>query len=289
MKVNDKMIKILQGDITTLAADDIVNAANEMVLGEGAVTRNLSIVATAPDSPDSPLDSMEKWKNAFCKIDGDASHWKAGRSAQSLAEWVLSGEACKTITNELNKLTELKDDLVRCFDRAEIECLCPFDSYPNPRRQDMGIWGRTESGKVFFIGVEAKVDEPFDRTLREVMESAKAKLIKTPSSQSLARISGLCRWFGINIDDGSVCSDDANLRYQLLHFAKGTADIENVDFRIMLLVTFQTDKSAPQKVKNNIDEWNRFLKRFFVSDSEEFYLRIQTEHNHLIAIKIEVN
>ncbi len=31
------MIKIIQGDITTLAVDAIVNAANQMMLGEAAV------------------------------------------------------------------------------------------------------------------------------------------------------------------------------------------------------------------------------------------------------------
>ena len=30
------MIKIIQGDITTLAVDAIVNAANQMMLGEAA-------------------------------------------------------------------------------------------------------------------------------------------------------------------------------------------------------------------------------------------------------------
>ena len=248
----------------------------------------LAIIATTPNAPSCPLDSIEKWRDAFCKIDGDTRHWKPGRSAQSLAEWVLSGEACKTIANELKKLAELKDDPVRHFDRAKIECPCPFDSYPNPRRQDIGIWGRTESGKTFFIGVEAKVDESFDRTLREVTESAKAKRSNCPSSQGLARIDDLCKWFGINICDDSICDNDANLRYQLLHFAKGTADVGDVDFRIMLLVTFQTDSLDSQKAQENIDDWNNFLKRFFVFDSGESHLDVPSEHNPLIALKIEV-
>ena len=248
----------------------------------------LDIIATTSDAPAFPLDSIEKWKDAFCKIDGDSSHWKTGRSAQSLAEWVLSGEACKTITSELNTLTEFKDDHVRCFDRAVIECPCPFDSYPSPRQQDMGIWGRTESGKIFFIGVEAKVDEPFGQTLREAIASAKKDARDHPASHRETRIRELSNWFGIATTDDCIRGEEGNFRYQLFHFAKGTADVPDVDFRIMLLVTFQTDMSDPKKVKDNIDDWNRFLKRFFVSDSGESHLQIPSEHNALIALKIEV-
>lgn len=51
------MIKVIQGDITTLSVDAIVNAANEMMLGGGGVEVRL-IHAKVPGP---------NWRGDFCR------------------------------------------------------------------------------------------------------------------------------------------------------------------------------------------------------------------------------
>ena len=208
-----------------------------------------------------PLTDLSSWRDAFVAIDINESHWKEGRSACSLARYFLSGRAEPEIVATLNGLLAGEGDAVECLERGEIECLCPFDTYRNPRRQDMGIWGRTKNGRRFFVGVEAKVDEPFsDDTLGSAMKKAGKTKIEKPESHALDRIQGLCDWFGVSPDDETV----RDLRYQLFYFTKGTADVADIDIRILLLLTFRTSEYDTGKGEGNAADWKAFLDRFFV-------------------------
>ena len=62
------------------------------------------------------------------------------------------------------------------LDRAISEYEQKFDDFRGRGRiHDLGIFGQTESGKSLFVGVEAKVDEPFGPFVHDAYLSAKAK------------------------------------------------------------------------------------------------------------------
>ncbi len=238
----------------------------------------------SPLNPSMPLTDLSSWRDAFVAIDKNQGHWKDGRSACSLARYFLSGRGEPEIVAALNDL--LADDSVECLDRGEIECLCPFDAYRNPRRQDMGIWGRTKNGRRFFVGVEAKVDEPFsDDTLGIACEKAIKTKIEKPESHAPDRIHGLCDWFGVSPEDETV----RDLRYQLFHFTKGTADVEDVDIRILLLLTFRTPEYDSKKGKGNTADWKAFLNRFFVAVTGGYRLDIEKCPSQVFAVEMTVD
>ncbi|MBP5510996.1 MAG: hypothetical protein J6Z49_08770 [Kiritimatiellae bacterium] len=234
----------------------------------------------SPLNPAEPLTDLSSWRAAFVAIDKKQCHWKEGRSACSLARFFLSGRGEAEIVSSLNSI--FSDDAVECLDRGEIECLCPFDTYRNPRRQDMGIWGRTKKGHRFFVGVEAKVDEPFsDDTLGSVYEKARKTKIEKPKSHALDRLNGLCDWFGVMPDDEMVRS----FRYQLFHFTKGTADVMDVDIRVMLLLTFRTSEYDTGKGEGNAADWKAFLNRFFVPVAGGYRLNIDKCPSQVFAVE----
>ncbi len=233
-------------------------------------------------NPAQPLTDLSAWRDAFVAIDKNQGHWKEGRSACSLARFFLSGRGAPEIVAALNGLLAGEEDAVECLERGAIECICPFDAYRNPRRQDMGIWGRTKNGRRFFVGMEAKVDEPFsDDTLGSACEKARKTKIEKPESHALDRINGLCDWFGVSPEDEAV----RNLRYQLFHFTKGTADVADIDIRIMLLLTFHTSEYDTGKGEGNAADWNAFLKRFFVPVTGGYRLNVDKCQYPLFAVE----
>ena len=62
------------------------------------------------------------------------------------------------------------------FNQAIPELEIRFDSYGKGRFHDLGIYGKgKDSGKSLFVGVEAKVDEPFGEIVKDVYARAMAQ------------------------------------------------------------------------------------------------------------------
>lgn len=199
-------------------------------------------------------NSMDAWRDLFCEIDS-AKHWKEGRSAQSLAKFILERNGEREIKAAVNSV--LYNDNVDVLTDAVIECNCSFDRYPTPRRQDMGIWGKTVAGKRFFIGLEAKVDESFGPTVNEAIIEAVAYRDQHPKSKRVDRITELCRSFGVAADEAS------KFRYQLFHYTAGTANVPGIDIHIMLTLVFKTSMYNEGKGTQNKLDYDNFIARFF--------------------------
>ena len=208
--------------------------------------------------------SMNAWRDLFCEIDS-IKHWKKGRSAQSLAEFILERNGEREIIAAVNSVLYI--DKVDALTDAVIECNCSFDCYPTPRRQDMGIWGKTVSGKRFFIGIEAKVDESFGPTVSEAISEAIAYRDQHPKSKRVERITELCRNFGVTAEQVS------QLRYQLFHYTAGTASVPGIDIHIMLTLVFKTSEYNESKGRQNKLDYETFIDRFFEKKKGRWQLK----------------
>jgi len=201
--------------------------------------------------------TMKAWKEAFCEID-HRTRWKDGRSAQSLAKFFVERNGTCKIQSIVDSI--LREDKVEELQDAKIECECSFDTFSTPRFQDMGIWGQTVSGKKIFVGIEAKVDEPFGPTVGKAFSDAVEYKKQHPGSMRAERIKALCEKFGVLHDE----VDD--LRYQLFHYTAGTAFVPDIDVRLMLTLVFRTSLYDEKKAILNKRDYDKFMARFFVED-----------------------
>ena len=208
--------------------------------------------------------SMNAWGDLFCEIDS-TKHWKKGRSAQSLAEFILERNGEREIIATVNSV--LYNDNVDALTDAVIECNCSFDRYPTPRRHDMGIWGKTVRGKRLFIGIEAKVDESFGPTVSEAISESIAYRDQHPKSKRFDRITELCHSFGVTTEQAG------QFRYQLFHYAAGTASVPGIDIHIMLTLVFKTSEYDESKGSQNKLDYEKFVERFFEDKKGRWQLK----------------
>ena len=217
------------------------------------------------------LKDMSTWKKAFLIADKKQSHggcrrggchWKEGYSAHSLAEYFLNRHGKREIIETLNVF--LGDDPIETLDLGIIECGCPFDADTrHPRWQDLGIWGKTQSNKTVFIGIEAKVNEELGLVLGKQLQAAEAEVARNSRSNRVKRIQNLCSWLHVSENDEEI----QKLRYQLFHFTKATADVD-ANICVLLLLTFKTKQYKLEDGERNANDWEAFMERFFDKESE---------------------
>lgn len=204
------------------------------------------------------ITSYQDWKDCFYKAYGKPdAPWKVGKSAESLAAFFTPGLPGTPygetyMTALVRNLTGASDVQ---FESGEIEHLSPFDPYPKPRQQDLAIYGNCD-GKTLFVGIEAKVDEPFDkRTLSDAYKSGdkKGSMIHDRIDTFL-----LGKFFnGISHDNSEVSA----LRYQLFHYLAGS-HCESAEIIVMLVIVFNTEyyRKNIKSVHDNLDDYLNFMK-----------------------------
>ena len=192
------------------------------------------------------------WKEGFVAVD-EARHWEEGRSAERLAHDFSDGTPSsgeKSLRNAI-RLFLNTDDIV--WRKAFIEHGSKFDNYRRPRMQDLAIWGEAD-GKTFFIGVEAKVDEPFGsknvKEQKEYIESLKR------NSKAGDRLKELTEDFLADINE----DESGEIRYQLLYYLAGSFR-EDADIIIMPVFAYHSDKYAPKKGHDNFEAYEYFMKK----------------------------
>jgi len=209
------------------------------------------------DSKSNTIKTITDWSKLFLANPKKKKHWKEGRSAFELANFILN-------KNGENYLIDLISNMLRekiSFEKAIPELETRFDKYNHGREHDLGIWGTTDSGKSIFVGVEAKVDEEFNNKIFESYIAAKTKELNGEKTNAPKRIEKL-----IERSFEKVQRKHWNLMYQLFYTLFGTIDALNngkkSDIPIMLVIVFKSNLFNDVKGKDNHKEYTDFIKEF---------------------------
>ena len=174
-----------------------------------------TMTITNPDR--SEIMTMEQWSERV-----NSSHWKPGRSAYSLADFVMNRGGARVVQERVSLILSRPVTL----DTGTPEYGAKFDSHGgSPSKLDLGIFGRVGPESGLFVGLEAKVDEPFGSdTVCKRYQRAVSYLEENPRSKAAARVRDLLsHYFG---ETAEPCdSRFSDIRYQLLTSTAGTVAV----------------------------------------------------------------
>ena len=165
------------------------------------------------------LSSFEEWEQGFIEVD-KKSHWREGYSAYSLGLFFSSGKGAKWLSDLETAIFGFELNHAE----GQIEHASKLDEFRGGQRmQDLAIWGKSPSGQSCFIGIEAKVLEPFgDSTVYDAyIAGIEEREKRNPRSKKAERVSQVTSFLfdGRNPKEETV----KDLRYQLMHYFKASA------------------------------------------------------------------
>jgi len=217
------------------------------------------------------IKNINEWKEIFTKNQNKKDHWKEGRSAYELANFMLNKNGENTVKHFLEKALNEEIILLKGYIEFEVK----FDKYNHGREHDLGIWGKTNSNKTIFVGIESKVDESFNETVKEVYIKNIVKELKGEKTNTPKRIENLLkRNFTI------ISERQFEIRYQLLYSTVGTIDaMENkkyADIPIFLIIVFKSKAYDSNKGEKNYKDFLYFIKeinaqKIFKGKNKEMY------------------
>ena len=198
------------------------------------------------------IDSIEKWK-LFAPPFGGDKQWVDGRSAKELAKYIIGagGKVPKEIEAVIpadlcgDKGFSWVPEYVTQFDKTEF-------GIGNGRNHDMIMY----NDKVF-IGIEAKTDEPFDKTLGSWLKAGKGE---NSEKNREKRLNAMCnRVLGRDYNPDT----DETLRYQLFSAITGIiieAEKRSLENAMFIIISFKA--KGHQYDENNIKRNNEELDKF---------------------------
>ena len=195
------------------------------------------------------ISTLEEWERHF----NSSKHWKKGRSAYSLADFILNRNGSVFLASRVSSVLSERV----AFEWSTPEYKAKFDRYPNPSQLDLGIFGSIGSGSSLFVGVEAKVDEPFGSTVDVTYQKALEKQQRKKHSKAPERVEELLsKYFSESAPPND--SRFADIRYQLLTASAGTVAVSH-DIAVLYVLVFKTESYAPTKGEGNYGDYMKFL------------------------------
>lgn len=240
------------------------------------------------DSKGNVINNLSEWENYFFKSNKKKKHWKDGRSAKSIADFMINKNGKQIIIDLISSILSEKVTFEKAIPEFEVR----FDNYGHGREHDLGLFGKTDSNKRVFVGVEAKVDESFNETISDIYIKAKSKELNGKSTNAPKRIEELIKRNFIN-----VTPDTFNLRYQLLYSTVGTLDAkvncEKADISILLIIVFKTKLYDELKGAENYKDYIQFIKALNserINNSQNIDLhRLRIEDNEMYSIYMNID
>lgn len=196
------------------------------------------------------ITTVEEWYQ-FAPPKAKGKHWKDGRSAKSLAQFMTDKNQVKKLEDILVELEYDTNGVISCTPEANTVLPCKG----NGRNHDLLMIGED-----FVVGIEAKVSEPFG-------EEISTELIEA-SDNKKGRIDKLANeLFGCKINE---IKDGLELRYQLLTGVYGTLrEAENnKKSKALFLVIVFTDgitREDENAVNRNNDDFKNFCQQIGLS------------------------
>ena len=127
-----------------------------------------------------------------------------------------------------------------------------FDNYRHGRMHDLVL---RDTKKRVFVGIEAKVNEPFDsRDIQTAYLSGLLRRAKGESSNITSRIESLIRRTNFR----QFKKEDLLLKYQLLFSMIGTA-CEDAEYCIFLVLVFKTSLYDEVAGTENYHDYQKFM------------------------------
>lgn len=195
------------------------------------------------------ISTLEEWERHF----DNPKHWKRGRSAYSLADFILNHDGAALLESRVSSALLQRV----AFERATPEYLAKFDSYRSPSHLDLGIFGKVASGRGLFVGVEAKVDETFGPTVSKRYQAALKERCADVSTDVPERIKELLSGYFLDFDSPEN-SKYSGIRYQLLTAAAGTVSVPK-DLVVLYILVFKTNSYDPHKGEENYSDYKKFV------------------------------
>ena len=232
-------------------------------------------------SPDgNGIVNLEQWSKCIRR-----EHWKEGRSAYSLADFILNRNGSRILENRISGVLSQPVKL----ERATPEFRAKFDSYGgNPSNLDLGISGRIRNTDDLFVGLEAKVDERFGSgTVCQRYRSAIKERLKNPRSMAVARVEELLSNY-FSVESEPSASRYSEVGYQLLTGISGTSATQK-DFTVFYVLVFKTHSYDENKGWENLADYENFLRaangNLLIRGSVEFQAHeVMLANNRIICI-----
>ena len=196
------------------------------------------------------ITTVEEWYQ-FAPPKAKGKHWKDGRSAKSLAQFMTDKNQVKKLEDILVELEYDTNGVISCTPEANTVLPCKG----NGRNHDLLMIGED-----FVVGIEAKVSESFG-------EEISTELIEA-SDNKKGRIDKLANeLFGCKINE---VKDGLELRYQLLTGVYGTLREaeKNKKSKALFLVIVFTDgitREDENAVNRNNDDFKNFCQQIGLS------------------------
>ena len=121
---------------------------------------------------------------------------------------------------------------------------------------DLGIFGQVDSGERVFVGLEAKVDETFNASVRDAYLTAKANQIAGKSTKAPERIEKLLELHFGHFKPPKVSM--FGVRYQLLYATAGTLAV-GTDISILFVAVFKTSLYNELAAAENYRDYIHFM------------------------------
>ena len=202
------------------------------------------------DQEGRPIHLMKDWARLYDTPE-KRYQWKEGRSAHSLAEFILMHDGVNYLQSLASTALSEEIRLDRAVPRYEVR----YEKLGRGRVHDVACFGQTPAGRKVFVGVEAKVYESFGPTVQNVYLRAKAKQLSGKPTRTPERIEYL---LGMHFarPDSSVF----DVRYQLLHGTAGTL-AEGADISLYLVLVFKTSLYDEDSGSGNYRDYLDFITK----------------------------